>query len=170
MNDVEAVHIGDAFEELVGILFDQVGVDGSLLQYFKQVLFDVLADKIYFAFLPEGFLQLYDVVMGQCLEYFDLSEDDPFVLFVAIVFFKFLDGYQIAILLVASFEHHSVFALSYLVQNFVFIHLKIILKKRIATHYSHLHFNLFFYFRERAQTIHHLLFTQFGSINAKKTD
>ncbi len=67
MNDVEAVHIGDAFEKLVGILFDQVGVDGSLLQYFKQVLFDVLADKIYFAFLPEGFLQLYDVVMGQCL-------------------------------------------------------------------------------------------------------
>jgi hypothetical protein len=124
VNDVEAVHISDAFEELVGILFDQVGVDGSLLQYFKQVLFDVLADKIYFAFLPEGFFQLYDVVMGQCLEYFDLSEDDPFVLFVAIVFFKFLDGYQIAILLVASFEHHSVFALSYLVQNFVFIHLK----------------------------------------------
>lgn len=60
--------------------------------------------------------------MGQSFQYFDLSENDPFVLFVSIIFFEFFDGNQVSTFFVAGFEDYTVLSLSDLVKNFVFIH------------------------------------------------
>jgi hypothetical protein len=83
---------------------------------------DVLADEVYFSLFAEGLLEFDDVGVREGFEYFNLSEDNLFVLFVSVVFLKLFDGDKFASFFVLGFEDHAVFAFSDLVQNLVFVH------------------------------------------------
>lgn len=65
VHDVQRVQVGESFQQLVNERSDQLRLQAvrRLLQYFKQVILDILKDQINDALLPEGLLQLHDIAM-----------------------------------------------------------------------------------------------------------
>ena len=114
MNDIIGMHVGKSLDKLIHNIFNELGFEavGGLLEYFEQVILNILKDEVDDTFSPEGISELNDVGVFHVFEYLDLAHGDFTHEFVVFGLFELFDGEGLLGLVGLAFEDDAVCALA----------------------------------------------------------
>lgn len=114
MHDVKGVQVGESLEQLVNerSYYLRLQSIGRSLEYFKQVVLDILKDQINDGLLPKCLLQLNYIGMLDHLEYLHLSDRSLLDDLIVLCFLELLDGDDLLVVVAPALQDHAVCSLA----------------------------------------------------------